>query len=123
MNTQLIESTFYKNISKLFYAFMAIDKHVRKEEYRACIQQLKETWPEKEGVVSIEQQLKKLIVNKENAMHCFLDFESYYKSHHFLFSTIFKKSIKNTAGIIASAFGSKNKSELILLAKLQLLMK
>ncbi|MEZ4875321.1 MAG: hypothetical protein R2793_07710 [Flavobacteriaceae bacterium] len=58
-----------------------------------------------------------------DAASCFESFEAFYKEHPALFSTERKKLILKTSHRIADAFAGKNKSELMLLGKLQLLFK
>ena len=53
---------------------------------------------------------------------CFNDFKEFYKIHPHAFSDKIKTLTKKTAKAIASSFSGNNKSELILLAKIDLLL-
>jgi hypothetical protein len=58
-----------------------------------------------------------------DANDCFESFAEYKKEHPKLFTPERKKLIWKTANAIASSFAGKNKSELIMLAKLNKLLK
>ena len=53
---------------------------------------------------------------------CFEDFKEFKKEHPKLFSTTIKNLIWKTADAIAASFAGKNKAELIMLAKLKMLL-
>ncbi|MEO0527991.1 MAG: hypothetical protein AAFZ89_12240, partial [Bacteroidota bacterium] len=52
---------------------------------------------------------------------CYREFTDFYRKHTEKFTPLVKKMTLDTAHAIAAAFAKKNKSELILLAKLKLL--
>jgi hypothetical protein len=54
---------------------------------------------------------------------CFEEFKDFYEEHSHAFSDKIKLLTKKTASAIASSFSGKNKAELIMLAKIELLMK
>ena len=59
----------------------------------------------------------------QSSEECFDEFKDFYKEHPHAFSAEIKSLAKKTAGAIANAFSGKNKSELVILAKIGLLLK
>lgn len=121
---------FYQNLGKLFYAIAASDKVVREEELNKLKETVKKVWltsnlvqddVKAEAEHSIINTFKWL--NRDNeydAETCFNSFISYKKDHEQLFTKELNALILKTANGIASSFSGKNKSELIMLAKLNL---
>jgi hypothetical protein len=127
------DASFYQNLGKLFYAIAAIDKTVRDEEFYALITVVKNKWSavnaiseagEFPGEASIINTFRWLRDDDEyNAQTCFDSFIAYMRAHPELFTDTINTLILDTAGAIASAFSSKNKAELIGLAKLDIELK
>ncbi|MAO07125.1 MAG: hypothetical protein CL596_00260 [Alteromonas sp.] len=126
-NTQL---SFYQKAGELFYTVAAADGVVRKKEFQALKKMVKEEWKdlddfEDEFGVDAAHQLEIVFdwldYESLDAEECFESFEDFYKEHPTLFSKKRKDLILKTAHAIAHAFAGKNKSELIVLGKLQLL--
>lgn len=122
---------FYRMMGKLFYAIASADKVVRKSEYNALIQIVNSNWIQldeyedeyhTDAAYQIEIVFGWLDYNKMDAEECFTEFEDYLKTHNNLFSEERKRLIWQTANKIASSFSGKNKSELILLTKLKLIL-
>lgn len=121
---------FYQNLGKLFYAIAASDKEVREEELLKLKETVKKAWLtsnivqndfKAEAEHSIINTFKWL--NQENeydAEACFKSFINFKKNHELLFTKELNSLILKTANSIASSFSGKNKSELIMLAKLNL---
>ena len=121
---------FYQNLGKLFYAIAASDKVVREEELNKLKETVKKVWltsniiqndVKTEAEHSIINTFKWL--NRDNeydAETCFNSFISYKKDNEQLFTKELNALILKTANVIASSFSGKNKSELIMLAKLNL---
>ena len=121
---------FYQNLGKLFYAIAASDKVVKEEELNKLKETVKKVWltsnlvqddVKAEAEHSIINTFKWL--NRDNeydAETCFNSFISYKKDHEQLFTKELNALILKTANGIASSFSGKNKSELIMLAKLNL---
>lgn len=123
---------FYQKIGALFYAIAATDKVVHKSEYKALSKLVEAQWKEmdeyqdsfgKDAAYQISIVFEWFDYEAMDAYQCFEDFASYYKSHPSLFTTERKKLIKKTASDIANAFSGLNKSELVMIAKLDLLFK
>jgi len=121
---------FYQNLGKLFYAIAASDNVVKEEELDKLKETVKKAWltsnlvqddVKVEAEHSIINTFKWL--NRDNeydAETCFNSFINYKKDHEQLFTKELNSLILKTANGIASSFSRKNKSELIMLAKLNL---
>lgn len=122
---------FYRNLGKLFYAIAAADKVVREDEINSLKEIVKSEWLRVDDVeddfgsdsaFQIEIVFDWLVEQDLPAAECFSDFEFFINEHDNLFTSSIKKLIWKTANSIASAFSGKNKSELIMLAKLSELL-
>ena len=134
MNTSLkLEIEFYQNLGKLFYAIAASDKIVRKEEIKTLIELVKSKWLalddfEDEFQVDAAYQIETVFdwLDCEGGLKtdsCFKEFKSFKKENESLFNDKRKQLIWMTSNAIANSFSGKNKSELIILAKLKILLK
>jgi hypothetical protein len=124
---------FYQAIGKLFYAVAATDKQVVPEEINAFKKLLKTRWLKAdefknqnnfEGIKQIYftfEAFNKL--DNPDPGKCFEDFLNFKKSHEDLFKKNLKQLISRTAHAIANSYARKNKSELIILAQLDLELK
>lgn len=119
---------FYQKMGELFYAIAAADKVVKEEEYKALKDLVSSEWKKLDSskdqfnsnaVSQIEVVFDWFDYEQLDANDCFDSFADYKKSHPALFTEERKKIIWDTANAIASAFAGKNKSELIMLAKLK----
>ena len=129
-NSTSISIDFYRNLGKLFYAIAAADNKVKKEEFDALKQIIKSKWLTVEfievsfgtdNISQIEIVFDWLFKDGEyNAKTCFEDFIAFKNKNEVLFTDNVKQLIMKTATAIASSFSGKNKSELIMLAKLSL---
>lgn len=123
---------FYQKIGELFYAIAASDKVVRKEEYQALRKLVVDEWKAMDSIedpfhsdaaYQIEIVFEWFDYEGMDATDCFENFNSYFMENKKHFSPERKKLIYTTADAIAASFSGKNKSELIMLAKLKLLLK
>jgi hypothetical protein len=124
---------FHQNLGKLFFAMAAIDGSVRREE----IDKLKEIVDKEWLLVHFDDDNLKLeaeqaIVNtflwlyednEYNAEECYSSFLLFKNEHKALFTIDINKLIIKTARAIASSFSKVNKSELMLLARLDIELK
>lgn len=120
---------FYQNLGKLFYAIAAADNVVRNAEYAQLKQLVQREWlavDALEDLFGSDAAYQIEIVfdwlhREENldAKSCYSDFILFKKHHASLFNPAINSLILKTANAIAESFSGKNKSELILLAKLQ----
>jgi hypothetical protein len=127
-NPQLL---FYQKLGELFYSIAAADKVVKKAEYDALREMVRKYWKDldtyedafhTDAAYQIEIVFDWFDYEHLDADDCFEDFKAYKKDHENLFTPERKKLIWKTADAIASAFSGKNKSELIMLAKLKILL-
>ena len=126
------QSKFYQNLGKIFYAIAAADKMVHQDEVETVKKIVNTDWLAHDGEKSkteIEamRQIKitfyDLANKKEDAKKCLQEFQQYKLDNDYLFNDEVKKLIWKTVNEIAAAFSSNNKSELILLADLGLILK
>ena len=125
--------SFYRNLGKLFYAIAAADGHIKAKEIDALKVLVKKQWlaiDEVEDAFGVNAAYQIEIVfdwlqgeDNLSAKECFNDFLIYKKSQSSLFSEEVNKLIIKTASAIAYAFSGINKSELIMLATLDLELK
>lgn len=123
---------FYQKTGELFYAIAAADKAVRKEEYNALKKMVLDEWKNLDDYedpfhIDAAQQIEVVFdwfdYEQLDANDCFESFADYKKENPTLFTKKRKKLIWKTADAIASSFSGKNKSEVIMLAKLKLILK
>ena len=124
---------FYQNLGKLFYAVAAVDKNVKEEEYNKLKEIVKSEWlavDEIEDDFHTDAAYQIEIVfdwlykeEKLDAKIWFEEFVSYKNEQPHLFPKSIKQLILKTANAVAASFSGKNKSELIMLAKLEMFLK
>ncbi len=124
------EILFYQKLGELFYAIAAADRVVRKAEYNVLTQLVTEEWKEMDdykdqfgtdAAYQISIVFEWFDYERMDAEDCFTSFSDYYKDHTKLFYGKRKELIVNTVRAIANAFNGTNKSELIMITKLELL--
>ena len=124
------EISFYQHIGELFYAIAASDKVVRKSEYDALKKLVREEWSkdsntkdefDTDAIYQMEIVFDWFDYERMGAEECFDRFADYALDHKDSFTPERIDLIKKTANAIANAFSGKNKAELILLGKLELL--
>lgn len=125
-------SLLFEKLGELFYAIAAADKIVHKKEYDALREFVKKEWEKSENhkdpfganaVFQMEIVFDWFDYEGRDAWECFENFRDFKKEHEHLFTKERKDRILKTASAIANAFSGKNKSELIMLAKLENLLK
>lgn len=124
--------TFYQVLGRVFYAAAQADKEVRLEEVEAMKQIVNEEWLNLEDTFDefnsdsahqIEIVFDYLLSNDEVIENAIDELKEFKKIHSSLFSDQINRLILITANRIASAFAQKNKSELVFLSQLQLVLK
>ena len=122
---------FYQKMGELFYAIAAADKVVRKEEYNTLKTMVLEKWKNlddyedpfhTDAAYQIEVVFDWFDYEQLDANDCFDSFAEYKKENPKYFTQERKELIWETADAIASSFAGKNKSEVIMLAKLKILL-
>jgi hypothetical protein len=123
---------FYQKMGELFYAIAAADKVVRKEEFNTLKKMVLDEWKNldnyedpfhTDAAYQIEVVFDWFDYEQLEATECYESFADYKKENPKLFTNERKDLILKTANAIANSFSGKNKSELIMLAKLKLLLK
>ena len=127
-----IVNELYQSLGKLFYAIAMADKNVRPSEVEELNKNVHTFWlsiDEVEDEYGTDAAHQIAIVfdwlqqeNKEGQQY-FDEFVDFYKEHPQKFNDEIKKLIMKTAYDIALSFWGANKSELILLTKLRMLLK
>ncbi|TKB99134.1 hypothetical protein [Pedobacter cryophilus] len=121
----------YQSIGKLCYAIAAIDRSVKEQEIDALKQIVRKEWLSvddfedefgTDAAYQMEVVFDWLLEHSPSATNCFKDFEDFKMEHQQLFKPKLSQLIMKTAESIAAAFANKNKSELVLLSELQLLL-
>ena len=122
---------FYQKMGELFYAIAAADKVVRKVEYDTLKGIVAEQWKNLDdyedpfhvdAAYQIEVVFDWFDYEQLDASDCFESFADYKKEHPKLFTKERKDLIWKTANAIANSFVGKNKSEVIMLAKLKMVL-
>lgn len=126
-----IANAFYQNLGKLFYAVAMADKNVRPVEIQKLREDVQKYWLSvdtaeddygTDAAYQIEIVFDWLQQEEKESDTYFQEFVDFYQGHPAKFNSYIKELIFKTADDIASSFAQKNKSELILLAKLKLLL-
>lgn len=127
--TQKRNLAFYHNLGKLFYAIAAKDKVVRSEEFsklQLCIQEYWLDLDDLEDIFGSDAAYLIEIVFEgaeafdEDAQTMFDAFITYSEEQPQFFTIEIKNIILQTAWEVARSFASVNKSELVMLGKLEL---
>lgn len=127
MKANLKNLFFIKALSQLFYAIASADKVVTNEELEAIENLLHSEWETKNilkrgEIKLIIAEVQALVKAKASSTFCFEDFKNYFQNNNSDFSPTVKNQIWKTSESIAAAYAGKNKSEVILLAKLKSLL-
>lgn len=130
-HNQEIRNAFYQNLGKLFYAIAMADKKVTPYEIKKLKEDVRKYWVPVDKIddefgtdaaFQIEIVFDWLLLEEKESAHYYQEFLDFYKEHPVFFTLDIKKLIWQTADDIASSFSGKNKSELIILAKLKQLL-
>ncbi|PKD16796.1 hypothetical protein APR41_08310 [Salegentibacter salinarum] len=122
---------FYQNIGMLFYAIAASDKVVRTEEIKTLNDLVQKKWVPIDNQIDefgtdeaykIEMIFDWLEEKAPEAEWAFNEFRQYKKDNEELFTSPINQLIWETADAIAASFAGKNKSEVIMLSKLKMLL-
>ncbi len=124
-------SLLFEKLGELFYAIAAVDKKVHKKEFDALRHLVTEKWKGldnfedpfgADAVYQMEIVFSWYDYEGRDAWECFENFRDFKKTHEHLFTKQRNEFILKTASAIANAFSGKNKSELIMLVKLERLL-
>ncbi|MDX1278498.1 hypothetical protein [Oceanihabitans sediminis] len=124
-----MSTLFFKNLGKLFYAIAAADKNIDDMEILALKEVIESDWKAMDLANHDDLKLITATFNNlknednQNIDKLFSDFINFKNEEHHLFTKSINRLILHTCNAIASSFSSRNKSELILLAKLEIELK
>ncbi|UJH67980.1 hypothetical protein [Allomuricauda sp. SCSIO 65647] len=127
-----VGNAFYQKVGCLFYSIAMADQSVHIRELDALKKIVRDQWLSlddtedefgSDSAFQIEIVFDWLLEYEKEGPSCFEKFEDFYHEHYSIFSPKVKELILKTAHAIANAFSGKNKSELVLLGKLELLLK
>ena len=128
--SQKIGNEFYQNLGKLFYAVAMADRSVHIKEVEKLRIFVRQYWLDadtiedeygEDAAFQIETVFDWLLEYEKTSEECYTAFKEFYRDNSGKFTTYIKVLVLDTANAIASAFAQKNKAELILISKLQLL--
>lgn len=132
INKGLVQK-LHQNLGKLFYAIAAVDNNVRVEELDELKNIVKKEWLTSQLIEDNHKQIAEHAIvntfkwlqndNEYNAEMCYNSFLAFKKEHEPLFTNDMNTHILKTARAIAASFSGINKSELIMLAKLDIELK
>ncbi len=120
-----------ENLGKLFYAVAMADKKIEEEEIAALKTNILQRWDSPDSkpnglVLDGHQEIftifKELQNTRAESETCYMQFQEFFNEHKQLFNEDLRKLIWDTTQGIASSYAKKNKSELIVLAKLKMLL-
>lgn len=119
----------YKNLGKLFYAIALADRRIEEDEFNSMKKSVSSFMPTLDIVNSnVEDNFEYHIISIFNMLYindylaqvCFDDFIDFKRKNEKLFNKSLKHAILKIANTIASSFARQNKSELIMIAKLNI---
>ena len=123
---------FYQLLGRVFYATAQADNDINEEEVRVLKRVVKEQWGEvddlrdefnSDAAYQIEIVFDYLLKNEAREENVLNDLKEFRSVHSSLFSVRMTKLIMDTSSKIASSFAKRNKSELVFLSKLWLVLK
>ena len=122
-----MERDFYVNLAYLFYSVANADKNFEKEEKKKIMQLTERFFSQNLGKEKssevIYETMRTLIQNDYTSEQTFVKFKDYFETHRSLFSKEQLHNILVTCHEITDSFSQKNKSELIILARIHHLFK
>jgi len=131
-NSRKVGKEFYENLGKLFYAVAAADTRIHTKEKDKLREFIRKYWLDideledeygTDTAFQLESVFDWLVEYDKGAEECFEEFQEFYKENTKAFSPFIKVLILDTANAIANSFSGKNKAELVLLGRLELLLK
>jgi hypothetical protein len=120
----------YQNLGKLFYAMAMADHSVHMNEMEKLNEVVREQWLEVDDIedefgadaaLQIITVFDRLLEYEKDPEEIYAEFEVFYTEHELLFTPKIKNLAMSTSRAITASFYGSNKSELILLGRLQLL--
>ncbi|MBQ4915932.1 hypothetical protein J8L85_15865 [Maribacter sp. MMG018] len=132
MNSENTGIALYENLGKLFYAVASIDGNVHTKEIEHLRSFIRSYWLDideiedefgTDAAFMIETAFDWLFANETDPKESYNEFVEFYEEHKEKFTPEIKRLVMDTGNAMANAFAGKNKSELILLAKIEILFR
>lgn len=121
---------FFQKTGKILFAIAMADKKIAPQEYEALQiiihEELKSSYLKEDEIRHITQlkyAFDWMIENPKKIDDILAEYKEFKNENRALFTTEIKDFIYKTANRIAGSFANKNKSELIVLAKIHLILK
>ena len=123
---------FYQHVGKIFYAIASADNTINEAEYNTLKSIVKSDWLLLDSCIDKADNNTSPIIDVFNWLDkeqdydseiCYMSFIDFKTKNEVLFTDEIKQLIIKTAGAIAASFSGINKSELIMLAKLNIELK
>lgn len=131
LNSEKIGNEFYQNLGKLFYAVAMSDDIVRPVETKRLRKLVRQKWLEvdnfedefhTDAAYQIEIVFDWLDAEEKGVDDYFEEFKEFYREHPEKFTPELKQLIVDTAESIASSFAGTNRSEMMTIFNLKLLL-
>ncbi|MDY0779575.1 hypothetical protein [Tenacibaculum sp. IB213877] len=117
---------FNENLAHLFYAVAMADKRMDTDEKKKIVSIVEKNWIDntnnQQNKEAIYQTIRELIQEHVSSEEAFNKFKLYVTANKELFTNDLSKRIIKASHSICESFANKNKSELILLAKIHKLL-
>lgn len=132
LNSQKLGIELYENLGKLFYAISSIDGAVHTKEVDHLRSYIRSYWLDinavedeygSDAAFRIESAFDWLLEYGKDPKDCFEDFREFYETNQKMFTPTITRLILDTANAMANAYAGKNKAELILLSKIEILFR
>jgi hypothetical protein len=129
--SEKVTCELYQNLGKLFYAVAMADKSVHTKEIDKLRSFIRKYWLDvdevedeygEDAAFQIETVFDWHVEYEKDGDETFAEFEEFYKDHEQKFTSFIKILVLDTANAIANSFSGTNKSELVILGKLKLLL-
>ncbi|SNR40735.1 hypothetical protein SAMN04488009_1453 [Maribacter sedimenticola] len=130
LNSQKFGLELYENLGKVFYALASADGTVHIKEIDHLRSFIRSYWLHIDDVEDeygsdaafrIETTFDWCLEYDKKSADCLQQFNMFYKEHYNLFIPEVKRLILDTANAMAKAYAGKNKAELIVLSKIEIL--
>lgn len=122
--------TFFQKTGKVLFAIAMADNKLDEKEYETLQKLIQEEWRLfflDEGDIKHISQMKNvfdwLIENPKSEEEILTEYENFKNKNPSIFTSEIKDFVYKTANKIAASYANKNKSELIILAKLHFILK
>ena len=131
LNSEKVGNELYQYLGKLFYAVAIADRTIHLKELEKLKEMVRKHWLDvddiedeygEDAAFQIEVVFDWLLEYEKDGHNCFNEFKVFFKEHPSHFTPEIKDIIMATANAIARSFAGTNKSELVILAKLKLLL-